>query len=103
MNGVMSAPTLAMPLQVPRPSALVAVGYTWNVRVLARCHGGKTQELLAPSHPVPMGVTPACRQDERPAKELGGSPEAESMRLPVSWPASWFSLLGGIPQLDFPD
>jgi hypothetical protein len=26
---VISAPTLAMPLLVPRPNALVAVGYTW--------------------------------------------------------------------------
>ena len=49
MNGVMSAPTLAMPLQVPRPSALVAVGYTWNVRVLATCHGKRRNASPLPT------------------------------------------------------
>lgn len=48
MNGVMRAPTLAMPLQVPKPSALVAVGYTWNVRVLVTGHG-----KLRNSSPLP--------------------------------------------------
>lgn len=75
MNGVMRAPTLAMPLQVPRPSALVAVGYTWNVRVLARSHG-KCRNSSPP--PTQYDGSNAHRLDGRWAKELRSSPKAES-------------------------